>query len=115
MTSTLKADRVEINNNASTRAFHHDGTNAGFLGTDGGWRLYENNSGQVWTSNYGWLHNYFFSGIANCGGPKNVINCYGSGNVNTGVTDELLDQGSYVQIRSVNNFTNCNCACSTDV
>lgn len=41
------------------RYIHSNGGLIGFLGSDGGWRLYENNGGYVWTAAYGWLHDYF--------------------------------------------------------
>ena len=111
MPSNLKNDRVDITNGGTTRAFSHDGTNAGFLKTDGAsWDMYCNNAGQVWTADYGWLHSYFFSTVANCGGAYNIINCYGSGNISAQI-DELLDEGGQIRIRSVRQYYNCACAC----
>jgi hypothetical protein len=37
---------------------HHNGPNIGFLGSDGGWRSYTNDSGQMWCSALGWVHDY---------------------------------------------------------
>jgi len=37
---------------------HHNDGLIGFLGHDGGWRSYTNNSGQMWCSSLGWVHDY---------------------------------------------------------
>jgi hypothetical protein len=37
---------------------HHNDGNIGFLGHDGGWRSYTNNSGHMWCSSLGWVHDY---------------------------------------------------------
>ena len=74
-----------------------------------------NNSGQVWTSNYGWLHDYFFNNVANCGGQGTgspAVNCYGSGQIISGYRHELIDNGGQIQIRTVNYLANCNCNCN---
>lgn len=87
----------------------------GFLNSSGNWELYTNNSGQVWTSNYGWLHDYFFNNVANCGGQGTgspAINCYGSGAGITGYRHELIDNDGQIQIRTVNYLGNCNCNCN---
>jgi hypothetical protein len=111
MTITVGTNTVDING----RSVHSDGTNMGFLNTSAGWDMYVNNSGQIWTSNYGWLHGTFYNATSNCltistamGG---TINCYGSGNIVTTRTFELTDAGSQVYARVVQSLTNCNCAC----
>jgi hypothetical protein len=100
-----------------TRYLHVNSNLMGFLKSDGNWDMYMNNSGSMWTANYGWLHDYFFSTVANCGGEGTsspAVNCYGSGNVLSGYRHELLDNGGQVSIRTVNWWTNCNCACACD-
>lgn len=110
----------------TTRYLHVNGNLMGFLNTGGGWDMYANNSGQVWTANYGWLHDYFFSTIANCassaGATSSVggvgfagslaINCYGTGSIIGGQRHELIDNGSQVQLRTVNYMVNCVCDCN---
>lgn len=110
-----------------TRKLHHNEDLMGFLKTDGNWDLYTNNNGQVWSANYGWLHDYFFSSVANCvrpitskvtsGSPtafqlgeENVINCYGGG-PHYLINHELIDNGGQITHRGVRYYTNCNCNC----
>ena len=108
--STLKSDRVEISNGV-TRSFHVSSTGAGFLKTDGTWDMYANNSGQVWAANYGWLHDYFFNSVTNCGG---VSNCGGSYSLGGQIT--LTDQGGVLKLGGFISLgiSNCNCACQCD-
>lgn len=109
-----------------TRYLHVNSNLMGFLKSDGNWDMYTNNSGSMWTANYGWLHDYFFSSVSNCAPtlvncngnagnciPEVPINCYGSGNVAT-VRTELIDNGSQIQLRSVRYNFNCNCNCACD-
>jgi hypothetical protein len=133
MSGTLTVPRLQIASTANfldmvdqdwgTRSFHHNQGLMGFLKSDGNWDMYMNNSGQMWTANYGWLHDYFFSSVGNCAPnnfncngnagnciPEVPINCYGSGNVAT-VRTELVDNGSQIQLRSVRYNYNCNCNC----
>ena len=133
MTGTLSVPRLQVASTANyidmvdtdwgTRSFHHNQGLMGFLKSDGNWDMYMNNSGQMWTANYGWLHDYFFSSVANCAPtsvncngnagnciPEVPINCYGSGNLQQ-IRAELLDNGSQVQLRSVRYNFNCNCNC----
>jgi hypothetical protein len=122
MPSTLKNTTVEITNNGTSRSFHHDGTVAGFLNTGGGWDMYANNSGQIWTPNYGWLHDYFFRVVGNCGATstftgQNVANClenctnFGD-NAGIVITTQLVDEGATIRLRGVRHYVNCNCACT---
>jgi hypothetical protein len=37
---------------------HHNDGIIGFLQHDGGWISYTNNAGQMWSRNYGWVHDY---------------------------------------------------------
>ncbi|MCS6767049.1 MAG: hypothetical protein MO847_11975 [Candidatus Protistobacter heckmanni] len=105
---------------------HANANLIGFVGGDGSWKQYVSEAGQVWTANYGWLHDYFFSTVSNCapvrysGGncngnagnciPETPINCYGAGNISQ-TRVELIDNGSNVQLRSVQYSYNCNCNC----
>ena len=123
ITSTAPQIDFTDTDQGTTRYLHVNGNLMGFLNTGGGWDLYANNSGQVWAANYGWLHDYFFSSVANCAPtlvncngnagnciPEVPINCYGSGNLQQ-IRAELLDNGSQVQLRSVRYNFNCNCNC----
>ena len=49
-----------------TRYLHVNSNLMGFLKSDGNWDMYMNNSGSMWTANYGWLHDYFFNAVSNC-------------------------------------------------
>ncbi len=136
MSGTLTVPRLQIASTANyidmvdqdwgTRYLHHNQGLMGFLKSDGNWDMYTNNSGSLWTAGYGWLHDYFFSSIANCAPtlancngnagnciPEVPINCYGSGNMQQ-IRTELLDNGSQVQLRSVRYNFNCNCNCACD-
>lgn len=95
-----------------TRSLHVNSNLMGFLKSDGNWDMYMNNGGSMWTANYGWLHDYFFRQVANCGGTGYAINCYGSGNITSRHDYELIDEGGQVRLRTVNVLTNCNCACN---
>ncbi len=76
MSGTLTVPRLQIASTANyldmvdqdwgTRYLHHNQGLMGFLKSDGNWDMYMNNSGQMWTANYGWLHDYFFSSTGNC-------------------------------------------------
>lgn len=74
-------------------------------------------TGQIYTANYGWLHDYFFNNVANCGGQGTgspAVNCYGpAGGALTGYRHELIDNGGQLQIRTVNYLSNCNCNCAS--
>ena len=107
-----------------TRSLHVNGNMMGFLKSDGNWDMYANNAGQVWTANYGWLHDKFAlrttvlgaQGAARDTGIR--TNC---GNVNCNhvqtLGTEVFDSGdgrhqlrTYYQISySVNCDCNCNC------
>lgn len=105
------------------KSLHANSNLIGFLNGGGSWSLYNNHAGQVWTGNYGWLHDFFFSTTANCAPhqfncngntgnclPEAPINCYGGGNLST-VRTEILDNGSQIALRSVRYNFNCNCNC----
>ena len=108
-----------------TRRLHHNEDLMGFLKTDGNWDLYTNNNGQVWSANYGWLHDYFFSAVSNCARQNadysgNAGNCNPSPNCisvvsNCGnvyqLTTVLEDSGATVNVRTYRYNFNCNCAC----
>lgn len=98
-------------NQGTTRYLHVNDNLMGFLNTGGGWDMYANNSGQVWTSNYGWLHDYFFRSVGNCAGGYGmgnevVSNC---GNIVLGTRIELVDDGGNLRLRTAQWNTNCNC------
>ncbi len=137
MTGTLTAPRLQIAGTANyldmvdqdwgTRYLHHNQGLMGFLKSDGNWDMYMNNSGQMWTANYGWLHDYFFSTIANCfigNCPGNTGNCSPVANNATSVVsncgsasfvrDELVDNGSQISVRRTQYNFNCNCNCNCD-
>ncbi len=137
MTGTLTVPRLQISSTANyldmvdqdwgTRYLHHNQGLMGFLKSDGNWDMYMNNSGQMWTANYGWLHDYFFSTIANCfigNCPGNTGNCSPVGNNATSVVsncgsasfvrDELVDNGSQISVRRTQYNFNCNCNCNCD-
>jgi hypothetical protein len=79
----------------------------GFLKSDGNWDMYMNNGGSMWTANYGWLHDYFFNQVSNCGGVS------GAGYQGTGITGgyALYDDGYRVRLNGTVTLTACNCAC----
>jgi len=100
----------------------------GFLNNTGNWELYTNNSGQVWTSNYGWLHDrfatkgenlswvlkYSWSNTIQNGGPS--INCnaqYGAGiykAVVNGVGQTFItDENGTTAVCYVNSVKICGC------
>lgn len=61
LTISSAANYLNLNDTSTgrTRYLHHNEDLMGFLDTGGSWAMYENNSGQVWTKNYGWLHDKF--------------------------------------------------------
>ena len=113
-----------------TRYLHVNSNLMGFLKSDGNWDMYMNNSGSMWTANYGWLHDYFFSTVTNCGYfagncSGNTGNCY-NGPGATAVVQQtncgyvsvdrlvLEDGGSSVALRTYRYSYNCNCNCACD-
>lgn len=138
MFGTLTVPRLQISSTANyldmvdqdwgTRYLHHNQGLMGFLKSDGNWDMYMNNSGQMWTANYGWLHDYFFSAVSNCfrsnnpsGGWQGAPNCmvntadyYNCGDQAPGTYYymlRLVDGGSTVSFGSQSTRYNCNCAC----
>lgn len=112
--------------NGVTKSLHHNSDLIGFLGNDAGWRQYVNNAGQMWSSNYGWLHDKFAQRATvlgaqaasrdtgyrtNCGN----VNC----NVAVGLGMEVFDSGDgRHQLRAIHGYSytvncDCNCACGT--
>lgn len=139
MSGTLTVPRLQIASTANyidmvdqdwgTRYLHHNGGLMGFLKSDGSWDMYMNNAGSLWTSNYGWLQDYFFSTVSNCvrvdnptsawqGAPNCAItdNCYNCGdfaaNGSYPKMTTLFDGGSYVRLGSYGSRYNCNCDCN---
>jgi hypothetical protein len=91
-----------------TRKLHVNGGLMGFLNSSDGWDMYSNNSGQIWTSNYGWLHSNFFNTVANCANTTRSTS--GSGNI-TVFEVRVYDNGGEVQLGRHATLSNCNCAC----
>jgi len=101
--------------------FNVDGSN----GTWGSQTVLFSPAGQVWTSNYGWLHDFFFWNIANCANCGGMTG-WGPGNcpnfnfnyinaVNCFVVGGQLNDGGATISRSdyFDSFKfNCNCACN---
>lgn len=110
--------------NAAVMSFHRAGAYAINMGLDtdnwfkiGGWsdggtRFQVRADGHIHTPAYGWLQDYFFSSVANCGagygmGTTVVSNC---GNI-TGNRPELVDAGSQLRLQTSQWNYNCNCTC----
>lgn len=107
-----------------TKKIHHNSDLVGFLGNSDQWLQYVNNSGQINTPAYGWLHDFFFSSVANCAPIYNYSgdtgNCSANcncitraqncGNV-TKTVSQLVDNGSEIQLRAYEYNHNCNCNC----
>lgn len=118
MSTVMGSDRVQVNN----RWVHCDGSNIGFLRTDGNWDMYTSNGGNVWTAGYGWLHDKFaylqtrtISGqlIGRDGGLSSSV---GSGNItnyDTYISYLTMTNSAgfdlYYTRRRV--YSNCNCTC----
>ena len=117
-----------------TRQIHTNSNLIGFLNNGGGWSLYNDNSGNVWTAAYGWLHDYFFWNTSNCartgwaganqsnsftGAPNCFVtdNCYNCGNVGPGGDNyasrvlTIFDGGGNIRLGAIGTFSNCNCNC----
>ena len=108
-----------------TRQIHTNSNLIGFLNNGGGWSFYNDNSGNVWTSAYGWLHDYFFWNVGNCwrqancnsawqGAPNcsqtdNCFNCGNAGLVNCMAT--LFDGGGNIRLGAYGSNHNCACNC----
>lgn len=98
--------------NGVTKQVHHNSDLIGFLGNQGQWIQYNNNSGQMWTPNYGWLHDRFAAKSAEAALDRiNAVttnNCYGT----TGNTDTLTKSGNTLVVqRNCNCNCDCNCSC----
>jgi hypothetical protein len=91
---------------------HANSNLIGFVGGDGSWKQYVNESGQMWAANYGWLHDRFAA-------ASHSINVHQfSGNTGDGVGGGAT-ANALVQIASDNTVriyrnTNCNCNCNCD-
>lgn len=70
--------------NWGTRSLHHNDGSMGFTNNSGGWAFRNDNSGNVWTAAYGWLHEYFlgkngsqtFNGNLTIGGNAGIYANY---------------------------------------
>lgn len=162
--STINRVRTDNINQGSYGSISVSGTNNGYAGinfsdvsttymtsqtsgahglykNNASWLYYADNSGNFQTGAYGWLHNYFFNTIDNCGksyGSRfyqsgsnaaanyqgwNTGNCYNGNNCNQVVANcgtewatniVLVDNGGSLQLRTYQYNFNCacNCACS---
>jgi len=112
-----------------TRYLHVNSNLMGFLKSDGNWDMYMNNSGSMWTANYGWLHDYFFNAVSNCfrsnnptsgwqGAPNCVANTADYYNCGDQAPTpyyymlRLVDGGSTISFGSQTTRYNCNCDCN---
>lgn len=88
---------------------HANSNLIGFVGGDGNWKQYANESGQIWAANYGWLHDRFAAKSNEISGVSVVDgNC---GNIPT-PSAYYLDKPNGNTVRLVRTFTNCNCNCN---
>jgi hypothetical protein len=94
----------------TTRYLHVNGNLMGFLNTSGAWDMYADNSGQIWTANYGWIHDAFFNNVANC--SNTVRSTAGAGNKVASQEIQLYDAGGQLQIGLHRVLTNCDCVCA---
>ncbi|UYZ08551.1 hypothetical protein CFBP5507_05995 [Agrobacterium salinitolerans] len=76
---------IDTDNN-QTRSLHHNSGVIGFLNTSGDYTLQVNDSGQVWSANYGWFHDRFAQAGANCQHNSGVVEFSG---FDTGITDSI--------------------------
>jgi len=139
MSGTLTVPRLQIASTANyldmvdqdwgTRYLHHNQGLMGFLKSDGNWDMYMNNSGSLWTANYGWLHDYFFNTVSNCVRVNNNPSSGWQGAPNCQITDNcyncgdqapyayynlvtLFDQGGTMRLGAYGTRYNCNCDCN---
>ena len=139
MSGTLTVPRLQIASTANyidmvdqdwgTRYLHHNGGLMGFLRSDGSWDMYMNNSGSLWTCNYGWLQDYFFNVVSNCVRVNNNPSSGWQGAPNCQITDNcyncgdqapyayynlvtLFDQGGTLRLGAYGTRYNCNCDCN---
>lgn len=101
---------------------HANSNLVGFVGGDGNWKQYVNESGQVWAANYGWLHDRFAHATTILGqagtGDHGVRNNCGNVNCNQVINCgyEVFNAGGgqhqvRYYIEGYNVSWNCNCAC----
>lgn len=121
----INSGAPQINLNDSdwgTRYIHNNSGLVGDLNNGGGWAFYNDNSGNLWSAAYGWLHDYFFRVVTNCAiqgttSGQNISNCvenctYFGDNVGQVYSSQLLDEGANLRIRTLRHYVNCNCACT---
>ena len=90
----------------TTRYLHVNSNLMGFLKTDGNWDMYMNNSGQMWTANYGWLHDRFAAKAA----EDRINNCTQGSFVSSNLQSyRIVKSGSSLYLEASN--CNCNCDC----
>lgn len=71
------------------------------------WLYYANNSSQLYTPNYGWLHDYFMRAVSNCATASGA----GSGGTGISTTLQLYDDGATVRLNGAVTLSACNCVC----
>lgn len=109
ITSTAPQIDFTDTDQGTTRYLHVNGNLMGFLTTSGGWDMYANNSGQVWTANYGWLHDRFAAKSAEAALDR-INNCTQGGYVNSNLSGfRIIKSGSSLYLEASN--CNCNCYC----
>jgi hypothetical protein len=105
------------------KRIHANSNLVGFVGGDGNWKQYVNESGQMWAANYGWLHERFATRetVWGQGGARDTGYRTNCGNINcnswTNNGYEIFDVGdgrhqlrAYYGLRISWNC-DCNCAC----
>ncbi len=80
---TLNLVDTDVN---QSRSLHHNSATIGFLNSSGNWTLQVNDSGHVWSANYGWFHDRFAEAGANCQHNSGVVEFSG---FDTGITDSI--------------------------
>jgi hypothetical protein len=91
-----------------TRKLHSNGGLMGFLKSDDNWDFYTDNSGNLWTAAYGWLHSYFFNSVSNC---NQQLSSSGSGNISSVSYWWIRDDGGTISFGYHRTYSNCNCNC----
>jgi hypothetical protein len=104
---------IEMLDDESTNGIkyiHANGNQIGFLGGSFNWIFYARQDGWIASPAYGWLHDYFFSGVSNSGSNVGAL---GFGNAVL-VDSALVDNGGTVTLSRTYRTYNCDCACACD-
>jgi hypothetical protein len=94
-----------------SKSLHANSNVIGFLNGSSSWLNYTNNSGQISTAAYGWLHDYFHSTVSNCGTSSGSYGV-GGGTLNLSGTHSLGDGGANVSLTGNIAISHTACACS---